>query len=63
MSSTVRRAVRLHSGETSGWECPWTFLPKNGRLESGLKNELKVIQTEMSKKGIYSRKKQLLRIM
>ena len=38
-------------------------LPKNGRLESGLKNELKVIQTEMSKKGIYSRKKQLLRIM
>ena len=42
-------------------------LPKNTRLESGLKNELskkkkqkqKVTRTEMSKKGIHSKKKQL----
>lgn len=37
-------------------------LPKNTRLESGLKNELskkKVTQTGMSKKGIHSKKKQL----
>lgn len=40
-------------------------LPKNTRLESGLKNELskkkkqKVTQTEMSKKGIHCKKKQL----
>ena len=37
-------------------------LPKNARLESGLKNELskkKVTQTGMSKKGIHSKKEQL----
>lgn len=37
-------------------------LPKNTRLESGLKNRLskkKVTQTGMSKKGIHSKKKQL----